>query len=205
MITASRKSILLTVLACTLAIGSSCSLGQTQATAGARAMSEKREDLKKVAVIVKATPIKPVGRSKGAAAVAEDYTSVISTSFEQVLLKRKYDLVTRDSLEAVAGELMRRGDSAFDVSTAAEIGKLAHASHIVVVKMPHLSATPPKKGTVGAERGVGDQYQVQITAQLIEVATGRVLSVAQDGVSGRGKSLADMVRTAAVRTASKLP
>jgi hypothetical protein len=119
----------------------------------------ERSDVKKMAIIV------PMGGQ------AQGFQSVIETAFLDVLLCRRYDLVTRESLAHVAKELLSTRDEAFDASTAAEIGKLANASHIVVVRMPQNQEKHNRQ--TGAVT-----YNIRITAQVIEVQTGRIVMVA---------------------------
>lgn len=154
----------------------------------------KREDVKKMAVIV------PIGGR------AQGFETVIETAFLDVLINRGYDLVTRQSLEHVAKELVRTRDEAFDASTAAEIGKLANASHIVVVRMPLLQEKHNRQ--TGAVT-----HDIRITAQVIEVQNGRIVMVAQGGTDiwanmitfNGGSDAASAAEKVAKKVAQKLP
>jgi hypothetical protein len=154
----------------------------------------KREDVKKMALIV------PLGGRQ------EGFENVIETTFLSSLLPKGYDIVTRQSLEHIAKELVRTRDEAFDASTASKLGKLANASHIVVIKMPML------------DRNVNRQthsttYNVFITAQVIEVETGRILMVAQGKTSALdsmitingGQDAGAVIAKVAKRAADQIP
>ena len=132
----------------------------------------------------------------------EGFENVIETSFLSSLLRKGYDIVTRQSLEHIAKELVLIRDEAFDASTASKLGKLANASHIVLIKMPLFESNFNRQ--TGATT-----YNVFITAQVIEVETGRILMSAEaesevwdsiftvNGGQGPAKMLAKIAKRAA--------
>jgi hypothetical protein len=130
------------------------------------------------------------------------HENVIETAFVEALLAKSYDVVTRSTLNQVATELMRRKDRGFDPSTAAEVGKLAGASHIVVAQMPNFSEKrdPEVRAIV---------IRCSITAQVIEVASGRVLGAVTEEETfydpSRVGGGAGAVRKVAQRCAGWLP
>lgn len=105
--------------------------------------------------------------------------NVIEAAFVEGLLGKSYEVVTRSSLNEIARELLRRMDRGFDLSTAAEVGKLAGASHILVVQMPALAES--------YDRGSGTPILTcSIIAQVIEVSTGRILGAVTEEQSSYG-------------------
>lgn len=129
-----------------------------------------RDEVRKMAVVV---------TSLGQHLAMEN---VIEAAFVEGLLGKSYDVVTRSSLNEIARELLRRMDRGFDLSTAAEVGKLAGASHILVVQMPSLTET--YDGTNGSSI-----LTCSIIAQVIEVSTGRILGIVTEEQNTYGSRL----------------
>lgn len=144
-----------------------------------------RASIKRLAVVV------PTGGGQGG------YESIIESAFLKVLLPKGYEVVSRQSLDLIAKELIRTRDEAFDGTTASRIGKLANASHIAVVRMSALE---------GINTEYGNRYSTIVTAQIIDVETGGVAFVAE-GKPGffRVDSPAVLVANVAERAAQQIP
>ena len=140
----------------------------------------------------------------------QGFVSIIETSFLESLLPKGYDMVTRESLEKAAKKSSRTREETLDSATAAGLGKQANASHIIVVKMPVFERTASVNRS---NRTKTFSYNVFITAEVIEVATERVVMVAQgkksalDGmitING-GPDAAAVVAKIAKRAAAQIP
>lgn len=165
---------------------SSCSLLRPPAPASKGQFQFERGAVSRLAVII--PPLS--GRQRA-------YESSLETGFVESLMGKGYTVVNRSAMSAVKKEVGLRKDAMFDVSTAAEIGKMAGASHIVLLQMPQFSDK--------RERDYGQVVRVAITAQVIEVSTSRVVGVVSDDKAfyerqlqgGAAGAVADLARQCA--------
>jgi hypothetical protein len=178
---------------CTTSSSSTTAAPGVAPVAGAGAMNYQHDQVKKLVVLVQ-----PV-RSRGG-----DLAGVIDAEFLTSFLAKGYDVVTRESLDAALRELKKRGDEAYDVSTAAEVGKLVQASHVLLVKVPVITAT---------QSGNKAYPKFTLVAQIVEVETGLIRGVVQDEnrwadkapIAGGSAELTGQIQRVARRVASRFP
>ncbi len=112
----------------------------------------KREDVVNIAILPQ---VQQVSQGLGV-----DPYSLINKEFTKILLQKGYKVVTRN-LVALSAELKLPASSLVDPATAARLGKIAGASHVILVNVPVFS---PRAG----------RCDISVDGQIIEVETGSV-------------------------------
>lgn len=90
----------------------------------------------------------------------------VDNAFTEVLLNKNYTLISQSAMNTVIEQIKKGGGVLTDKNTAAEVGKLVNASHIVVIKMPQF-----RKKQFG--------YDLDLVAQIIKVETAEVVGTAE--------------------------
>jgi hypothetical protein len=110
----------------------------------------RREDVKRIAVLPQ------VLQSPG----GMDYHGLISGEFTQALVNKGYTVVSRD-LGPIVKEISQGGNVFFNSQTAVQVGKLAGASHVMLITVPIFW---PNEASCS----------ITISSQIVEVETGIV-------------------------------